>query len=818
MSKKTYRILNNTINSIRELSSEENFIGGDYNSLENFLLSVSFSFLYGLFSENTNRIALNSPHTAADLKTFIPDLILKEFPFTDNFILPDHFIKTFTKMFKDEGHELPAIIHEFFLENFPGGKLCEKSRKKTGVFYTPHRITQYIADKTLGERTASALTEMKDALDSCDIGSFIDKWEEIRSLRVVDPSCGWGIFLLHSFGKLAEFHRAAGKLARLMIEKEACNPFDAYDMLSDEYVDFTGKIEKLNEICRTGKNPGPVIINSNIFGFDIDEKAVKTARHILLSEAGVSPDGTSPVKTNIVYADFIKGFGEIRKIRFDFVLGNPPYFTIGGGGKGKSKTEYHALLSEDPFFRSFFRSQSDIFYYFVTGGIELLKPGGQLSFITPSYWLENEFADLLRESMVKNCNIEEIINFTPVRVFETRRGKPVNVDTTVFRMRKKASAGEKNGKGVFNAYIPLVDKDSAGTLSYGEFLDGMMTSGEDAGTGERVHSISINQGDLSGGKWIISPHNKILTLMKKDGEMILPLGDILKNTLEKFPGEFESFNGNGMSGVCSVGQGQETGLSEVFLLKDDFARQLGLEREILKPVLKNSHILRYGLSESGFVMILLTDEDDISQYPRTLEYLENHRSALEARQRVRIGVRKWFSISIPQNYRIFDEPVKILVPYRAPHNRFAIDRGRHFNDGGDIRGIVINEGMKSSFSYEYLTALLNSRLLTFWFQQCGKRKGNIYEYFTNPMSRIPIRIPDKLMKETLEQLVIRVQDLYRALRSDCTNDKTYAGPGKISGKISEVEWEIDRIVYQIYGISNLHVKIIEDTVKSGNMI
>ncbi len=229
-------------------------------------------------------------------------------------------------------------------------------------------------------------------------------------------------------------------------------------------------------------------------------------------------------------------------------------------------------------------------------------------------------------------------------------------------------------------------------------------------------------------------------------------------------------------------------------------------------MVKNSNILRYGISESDSVMIMLTDDHDISLYPRTREYLEKHRSALEKRQRVMSRARKWFAISIPQNCQIFEEKVKILVPYRATENRFAIDMGRHFNDGGDVRGIIINNGMKDNFSYEYLAALLNSRLLTFWFQQCGKRKGNIYEYFTNPMSRIPIYIPDSSSRESLENLVSQVQDLYRQLRNYNKTNIDNIITEKIVGKISEVEGKIDRIVYQIYGISNLQIKIIEESI------
>ncbi len=566
MSKKTYRILNSLINSIREISPEYDSEGSEYDSLENFLLSVSFSFLYGSFSAEKNNYENLNYNFSSGIKKIIPDNILKEFPFADSFSIPDHFLNTFRKAYQEERSELPAIIHEFFLENLPDGKICGKSRKKTGVFYTPHPVVEYMVDMTLGDRILLALKGMKDALHTCNMESFIEICEEMKHIRIVDPSCGWGIFLLHSYRKLSGFYRTAGKLSGLMIEKEACMPFDAFDMLSEEYVDFTGKIEKLKEIATAGKNPGLIILNNNIFGFDIDEKAVKIARRILLLEAGVPYEKETGINLKIFCKDFVKGFSDIVKHKFDFVLGNPPYFTIGGGGKGKSKTEYHAILSEDPFFSRFFRSQSDIFYYFVAGGIELLKNGGKLSFITPSYWLENEYADLLRESMVKKCEIEEIINFTPVKVFETRRGKPVNTDTCIFRLRRTGILSERKQESVFNAFIPVAGKGSSDSLTYGEFLDTLREAGAKS-TADSIHRISVDRNELSGGKWIISPHREIFSLMRKDGKRILPLGNISLNTLNKFPGEFKSFPQERITGVCSIGQGQETGLSEVFLLK-----------------------------------------------------------------------------------------------------------------------------------------------------------------------------------------------------------------------------------------------------------
>ena len=806
MSKKAYNKIKYILDKLLEIPSNREIIGEDYGIPENILLTISFSYLQGNMPLKDLNSDWNPVFSVSCMKESVPGILIPDFPFSEEIILSQKILKTLISLLEKEKLDFPAIVHEFFLENFPDDRHSSHKRKKRGIYYTPHYIAQYIIDKVLRERVNNTLSRMKECVKSCNLAGFVKHCESIGEMKILDPSCGWGIFLLKAYDVLDEFYRRAGKLAGNILEKKACLPFDDVDMLSAEYLRIVNEAESVRKIKNLGVNPGKIILKNNLFGIDIDNKVVKICRHLLYIKAGLQPNEKKRVTNNVKNANFITDFFETYRQKFDLIVGNPPYFTVGGGGKGKKKTQYHKMLKEHPLLGKYFRSQSDIFYYFIIGGIDLLKPGGIISFITPSYWLENEYADLLREKIVEDCEPLELINFTPLKVFETRKGNLVNVDTSIFFFRKKEDEvlfdfkkKEKASKDFF-AYIPDVESKNVDAVTSYSFIKELELNKKELPECSRYSRITISMGDLSSGKWIITPFNGIVSLMKKDGKDILPLGDISEKNRSKYPSEFK-FNGNlEMQGICRIGQGQETGLSEVFTVDEKQVEEFDLEKEVLKPVLKNSHILRYGINHSDKYMILLNNLADTSLYPNTLSYLKKNREGLESRQRVLKGARKWFEISIPQNYGIFDEPEKIVVPYRAKRNRFAIDRKRHFNDGGDVRGLVIKEEYRDILSCEYLVGLLNSTLITFWYFQCGKKKGGIYEYFTNPLSRIPIKIPDCFTKNIIDNLVVELQNLYNTLRNGL-DKKGIKTIDNIRKKIWEREFEIDRIVYEIYGIN-----------------
>ena len=91
------------------------------------------------------------------------------------------------------------------------------------------------------------------------------------------------------------------------------------------------------------------------------------------------------------------------------------------------------------------------------------------------------------------------------------------------------------------------------------------------------------------------------------------------------------------------------------------------------------------------------------------------------------------------NSVFYDSKEKIIVPYRATCNRFAYDNEKRFNDGGDIRVLVITD---KNLLVKYVLGILNSNVIDWYYGFIGKPKGNAREYFNEPLAKIPIFIAD----------------------------------------------------------------------------
>jgi hypothetical protein len=109
---------------------------------------------------------------------------------------------------------------------------------------------------------------------------------------------------------------------------------------------------------------------------------------------------------------------------------------------------------------------------------------------------------------------------------------------------------------------------------------------------------------------------------------------------------------------------------------------------------------------------------------------------------------------------LFDVPEKIIVPYRATENRFAYDSYQCYNDGGDIRVIVPKKDI--SVKSKYILGVLNSKIINYYYKFIGRPKGDVYEFFVEPLSKIPIHKIDfsnPLEKSTHDELVTHVDHM-----------------------------------------------------------
>ena len=381
-----------------------------------------------------------------------------------------------------------------------------------------------------------------------------------------------------------------------------------------------------------------------------------------------------------------------------------------------------------------------------------------MGFITSRYWLENKWADKLRDFILKNAKIIEIIDFRNYYVFSDS-----NIHTCIIILQKETDLA-KRIKNQINVKI-FSESDKQKIF---EFLN-------------KNNFKKVSQSILSRDPWILDARQNITLKMEKD-----------------------SFS---LGYLCFVSKGMDTGLNKAFIVDKDTIRMNKLENAILKKVIKNSDIKRYFLKDSGLYLIYTTDEININDYPNVKKWLESFKTELTNRWAYKRGNCSWFRLSTLRSKNLFDNSKeKIFTPYRATKNTFALDTNKFY--GMTDTTIIVKRDEK--INHLYLLGLLNSKLMNFYVLVTGKKKGTTYEYFADYLKKLPIRV----VQESKQQHIIELVDkmLYLNKRLNETDDKETDERAKIEEEIKKTDEKIDELVYQIYGITEEEKKIIEETV------
>ncbi len=320
-------------------------------------------------------------------------------------------------VFEHSLNEIEEITAEINGENVDKSKT---KRKKEGIFYTPEYITKYIIESTLGKlceeqkkilkinnveisdkyRDNNKLTEIGKEL--YDILFQYKNW--LFTLKILDPACGSGAFLIQALDYLISEHKQIDELIS----------------------ELTG--DKI-PIFETDK----AILEQNIFGVDINDESVEISKLSLwlrtakkdrklsdLSDnikCGNSLINNSEIASNNAF-DWNKEFPEIMQNGgFDIVIGNPPYvFT---------REKINELEKE--FYLSNYQTsqyQANLYILFIEKGYQLLKNQGFLGFIVPNAWLMISSGEKLREFLLNYTTINNIVNFTG-ETFEQANVEPV---------------------------------------------------------------------------------------------------------------------------------------------------------------------------------------------------------------------------------------------------------------------------------------------------------------------------------------------------------------------------------------------------------
>ena len=331
-------------------------------------------------------------------------------------------------------------------------------KKAGGVFYTPTYIVEYIVKQTVGNLVAG-----KDP-------------KAVADLRVLDPACGSGSFLLGAYQYLLDWHLAwyMDNLVPLLLAGAKVTEPAVLTLLpvkpapaksgrgrkkrgnGGEY--FLPVYQVTDTDWRLTTEEKKRVLLNTIYGVDIDPQAVEVTKLSLLlkvlegekserigkqltitgervlpslhenikcGNSLIGPDIYNDLQLTlddeetifwINAFDWSRAFpGVMEADGFDAVIGNPPYVRqeiLGREFKDYAKEHY-----------AVYHGVADLYTYFIEKGVSLLRPGGQFAYIVANKWMRANYGQPLRQ-WLKEKRIEEIVDFGDLPVFQSATTYP----------------------------------------------------------------------------------------------------------------------------------------------------------------------------------------------------------------------------------------------------------------------------------------------------------------------------------------------------------------------------------------------------------
>ncbi len=638
-------------------------------------------------------------------------------------------------------------------------------RKAGGVYYTPKYIVDYIVKNTVGK-----LVEDK-------------KPKDVEKLKILDPACGSGSFLLGAYQYLLDWH------LKWYIDNEP----DKWAKAKQPTVYQGPSPDPRTPNWHLTTAEKKRILLNNIFGVDIDSQAVEVTKLSLLLKVlegennqtlanqlrmfheRALPDLGDNIKcgNSLIGYDFYEqttmldqedrnqinpfdwkqGFPEIMKAGgFDAVIGNPPYVRI----QGFPRMQIDYLMSR---YKSV-KGNCDLYVSFVERGYNLLNSHGLLGKILPNKFFKTDYGEGLRELLAKNKAVTKIVDFGAHQVFSATTytcllflSKPAN-------QRFDYAEAEAKPESLLN-----------------------------------LNSATKNVDTLDKDAWTFASKETTMLLAK--------LAQNSKRLLDL---------------PADMSRGSSSGDDDVFVLEN---KALKIEEAILRVPVFATDFNRYTYtpSKEWRVIFPYIREDDSfrlytetelkKKFPKAYAYLLSRQADLKKRKQY----SEWYGYSAPRNLKLHDD-AQILIPLLADHGIFAFV-------SPDMReklcpmasgGFTIALSTECTLKPEYVLGLLNSRLLYWSLQQMSNifRGGWITctkQYF----GELPIRnidLTDRADKAYHDKVVDLVNQML-SLNKQLPEVKTDHEKNALQRQIDAVDKQIDQMVYELYRLTDEEIRIVE---------
>lgn len=607
-------------------------------------------------------------------------------------------------------------------------ELKPEVRKAGGVYYTPEYIVDYIVKNTLGEKIKGK------------------KPDDISTIKILDPACGSGSFLLGAYKYLLDWHK------KYFNEHPKAGFKDTKQNIFNKNGELALWVKKR-------------ILQNNIFGVDIDNNAVEVTKLSLLlkcmedetpasiadnyglfnERALPSLDDNIKCGNSLISSDFYtrntldldieaqykincfdweSEFSEIFKNRgFDIIIGNPPYVFVKYVEWATNVKNYFidnfTITNKSNKSKANQSSKINLYTLFILQANRLLKENGSVSFIVPNGLLRTTTYDMARKFILENYHIDFIADLKD-GVFEG-----VTAPTIIFKFSKTKS---KEKTLIIDANCKkdgFVDDLQSNSINQSTFLNNV----------SYAFNIFINQQE-----------NKLFNKIQSNEKI---LGDIAKYI------------------IAGIDCKQE----QIFNEKPN--------HKLCKKFLGGKNIKKYGIKFKNKYIIF---ERQKFNRARPDEMWNSDKKIIT--QRVSGGLHPIIATIDTEKYYTFNSTNLIVIK----------DEFKNIYDY-EIICAILNSKLANFY---YVKNFTNASMLTV----------NISKTFLKQIPLPNIDLKNKKDKEIHDKLVNLVDNIIVANKKiafeNNPNTKTI-----VQRQINAIDSQIDRLIYELYKLSDDEIKLIE---------
>ncbi|UOS53694.1 class I SAM-dependent DNA methyltransferase [Helicobacter pylori] len=436
---------------------------------------------------------------------------------------------------------------------------------------------------------------------------------------------------------------------------------------------------------------------------------------------------------------------------FDCIIGNPPYI------RQEQIRDIKPLLQKQ--YPDSYNSTADIYTYFFALSYRLLKDKGFNAFITSNKYARAKYGAKLRELLLKKTTIVSYMELNALKVFES-----ATVDTSIMNFIKQDPPKESD----FRYYEPTPD---------------------DKNDLKSARSLPMKQNALSTESFIFA-NATLLDLRDKMESVGAPLKDW----------------------DIQINYGIKTGANEAFIIptekREEILNACKTQEErkrtetLIKPILRGKDIKRYAYewagewlinTHNGYTSALKSKIPpiDIEKYPALKSHLNSHWDTIATRSDQGDTPYHLRNCAYLEDF----EKEKIVYPETSQGAYFIYENSGIFLEKTAF--MIVSD----AYNLKLLTALLNSKLITFYFKNfCGGcilgKSG--YQYNKHALEKIPI---PKITPQN-QKLAHKITDCAKQILTLKEKDP--------KANTQELEKEIDALVYQLYNLTDEEIKIIEE--------